>query len=62
MEQKQNRSAPGERAKGSAGEICLNNVPEREAAILMAIVAYRLGKPLCELRFRSIREVTEDEI
>lgn len=47
-------SAP---APGSAGEIKLFNVADRDAAMLMAIVANRLGKPLNELRFKSIKEV-----
>lgn len=49
-------------APGSAGEIKLHDVPERDAAMVMAIVANKLGKPLNELRFRSIREVTKDEV
>lgn len=46
-----------EKAPGSAGEIFLCCVPEREAAIIMAIVADKMGKPLNELRFKSIKEV-----
>ena len=44
-------------AKGTAGELKLHNVPEKDAALIMAIVAHRLGKPINELRFRSIKEV-----
>ena len=44
-------------APGSAGEIKLHDVPDKTAAMLMAIVADRLGKPLNELRYKSIREV-----
>lgn len=44
-------------AKGTAGELKLHDVPDRDAAILMAIVAHKLGKPLNTLRFRSIKEV-----
>jgi Na+-transporting methylmalonyl-CoA/oxaloacetate decarboxylase gamma subunit len=44
-------------APGSAGEMKLFSVPDRDAAMLMAIVADKLGKPLNELRFKSIREV-----
>ncbi len=44
-------------APGSAGEVKLHNVPDREAAMLMAIVAEKLHKPLNELRFKSIKEV-----
>ena len=46
-------------APGSAGEIKLHDVPDKTAAILMAIVADKLGKPLNELRFISIREIKE---
>ena len=48
-----------EEAKGTAGTILLHDVPEREAAMVMAVVAHRLGKPLNQLRFKSIREVKE---
>lgn len=44
-------------ATGTAGELKLHNVPAKDAAIVMAIVAYKLGKPLNELRFKSIKEV-----
>lgn len=44
-------------APGSAGKIALHDVPDREAAMVMAIVADKLGKPLNELRFKSIKEV-----
>ena len=44
-------------APGSAGEVKLFNVPDKDAAILMAIVANKLNKPLNELRFKSIKEV-----
>ena len=44
-------------APGTAGEVKLFNVGDREAAMLMAIVANKLGKPLNELRFKSIKEV-----
>ena len=46
-------------APGSAGEIKLHDVPDKTAAMLMAIVADRLGKPLNELRFISIREIKQ---
>ena len=54
-------AAPAAQAKapGSAGEIKLHDVPDKTAAMLMAIVADRLGKPLNELRFISIREIKE---
>ena len=44
-------------APGTAGEIKLFDVADKEAAMLMAIVANKLGKPLNELRFKSIKEV-----
>lgn len=47
----------GEPAPGSAGEIKLFDVPDKEAAMIMAIVADQMGKPLNELRFKSIKEV-----
>lgn len=50
---------PAKPAPGTAGELKLYNVEERDAAMVMAIVADKLGKPLNELRFISIREVTE---
>ena len=46
-------------ATGTAGECKLYNVGDREAAMLMAIVADRTGKPLNQLRFISIREVKD---
>lgn len=52
-------AAPVQPAPGTAGELKLYNVDERDAAMIMAIVADSLGKPLNELRFISIREVTE---
>ncbi len=48
---------PNDPAPGSAGRIKLNDVPPKTAAMLMAIVANQLGKPLNELRFISIKEV-----
>ena len=49
-------------APGSAGELKLYDTDPRDAAMIMAIVADTLGKPLNELRFKSNREVKEDEI
>ena len=45
------------RAAGTAGECKFYNVGDREAAMLMAIVANKLGKPLNTLRFKSMKEV-----
>ena len=44
-------------APGSAGQIKLYTTDPKDAAMIMAIVADSLGKPLNELRFISIREV-----
>ena len=44
-------------APGSAGPVKLYDVPPKTAAMLMAIVADKMGKPLNELRFISIKEV-----
>ena len=44
-------------APGTAGELKLYDTPPKTAAMLMAIVADKLGKPLNELRFISIKEV-----
>lgn len=65
--QKKKAAAPAEaapveavekpKAPGSAGEIKLYDVPDKEAAMIMAIVADKMQKPLNELRFKSIKEV-----
>lgn len=47
----------GNLAPGTAGELKLYDTDPRDAAMVMAIVADELGKPLNELRFISIREV-----
>ena len=47
------------KAPGAAGQLKLHNVEPKTAAMLMAIVADKLGKPLNELRFISIKEVDE---
>lgn len=44
-------------APGSAGQLNIHDVPPKTAAMIMAIVANELGKPLNELRFISIKEV-----
>ena len=43
-------------APGTAGEILLVDTTEKEAACIMAIVADKMGKPLNELRFISIKK------
>ena len=64
---KQKAAAPAEEAPapvvtpvapGSAGQMKLHTVEPKIAAMLMAIVADKLGKPLNELRFISIQEVS----
>ena len=52
----------GEPAPGSAGDVKLYNVSDRDAAMIMAIVADKMQVPLNELRFISIREVEQDEV
>ncbi len=44
-------------APGSAGQIALHDVSDKDAAMVMAIVAHKLGVPVNELRFKSIKEV-----
>ena len=46
-------------APGTAGELKLYDTDPRDAAMVMAIVADKLGKPINELRFKSIREVKD---
>ena len=48
-------------APGSAGDLKLYNTDPRDAAMIMAIVADELQKPINELRFISIREITPEE-
>ena len=45
-------------APGSAGELKLYNVPDKDAAMIMAIVANELQVPLNTLRFKSIKEIS----
>ena len=47
------------KAPGAAGQLKLYNVEPKTAAMVMAIVADKMGKPINELRFISIKEVTE---
>ena len=44
-------------APGTAGQLMLHDVEPKTAAMIMAIVADKMGKPLNELRFISIKEV-----
>lgn len=52
-----NEEAPVAAAPGSAGQLKLHDVEPRTAAMVMAIVADKLDRPLNELCFISIREV-----
>ena len=49
--------APAPVAPGTAGQLKTYDVPPKTCAMLMAIVADKMGKPLNELRFISIKEV-----
>lgn len=44
-------------APGTAGDLKLYDTPPETAAMIMAIVADKMGLPLNELRFISIKEV-----
>ena len=46
-------------APGTAGNLKLYDTPPKTAAMIMAIVANQMGKPLNELRFISIKEVKD---
>ena len=46
-------------APGTAGQLKTYDVEPKTCAMLMAIVANKMGKPLNELRFISIKEVKE---
>lgn len=48
-------------AKGTCGELTLVNTDERDAAMIMAIVADQTNTPLNELRFKSIKRVEDDQ-
>ena len=52
-------AAPAEApvAPGTAGQLKTYDVDPKTCAMLMAIVADKMGKPLNELRFISIKEV-----
>ena len=48
-------------ADGTCGELKLINTDERDAAMIMAIVADSMGTPLNELRFKSIKRLEEEK-
>lgn len=56
------QAAPVAEAPGTAGELKLYDTDPRDAAMIMAIVADTLQKPLNQLRFISIKEVKDDEV
>ena len=71
LEKKETAPAPAEapapavvadapKAPGTAGQLKLHDVEPKTAAMIMAIVADKLGKPLNELRFISIKEVKDN--
>lgn len=64
-EQKQEVDTPNQEkqqyAQGTCGELKLINTDERDAAMIMAIVADETKTPLNELRFKSIKRVEEDK-
>ena len=49
-------------AKGAAGEIKLVGVSERDAAMIMAIVADQTDAPINTLKFISITDITDAEV
>lgn len=57
MQTSQQSTANNGVAPGSAGEIKLYNVPDKQAAMVMAIVADHLKTPLNQLRFKSIKRL-----
>lgn len=48
-------------AVGTCGELVLVKTDERDAAMIMAIVADTLDTPLNQLRFKSIKRVDEGD-
>ena len=50
-----------ELAKGSCGDLVLVNTSDRDAAMIMAIVADTLETPLNQLHFKSIKLVEEEK-
>ena len=50
-------AAPQPVAPGTAGQLKLYDVEPKTAALILAFVANKMGKPLNELRFISIKEV-----
>ena len=59
MQNKEAAAKAAAPAPGTAGKLALHDVPDKTAAMLMAIVASKTGKPLNQLRFISIREIKD---
>lgn len=57
----QSKSSETALAEGTCGELKLINTEERDAAMIMAIVADTTGTPLNELRFKSIKRLEEEK-
>ena len=57
QEPRATEAVPAPAAPGAAGQLKLHDVKPATAAMIMAIVANKLNKPLNELRFISIKEV-----
>ena len=56
---KEESTVEAPKANGTCGELVLINTDERDAAMIMAIVADTTGVPLNELRFKSIKRIDE---
>ena len=48
-------------AAGTAGDVKLYDTDPRDAAMVMAILADQLGKPLNELRFISVKRIDDKD-
>ena len=59
VEEQPSDEQPPQLATGTCGELTLVNCEERDAAMIMAIVADSLNTPLNELRFKSIKRVED---
>lgn len=53
-------SAEQELAPGSCGDLLLVKTDERDAAMIMAIVADTTGIPLNQLKFKSIKRIDQE--
>lgn len=54
-------AADAPKAEGTCGDLLLVNTEEKDAAMIMAIVADSTGTPLNELRFKSIKRIDNDK-